>query len=903
MELTFASYSPPSAAEIFGGLGLPGLELDQVPPDPWPQGFTCCVWVRDRSSRGVILSREGDTFTLGFLPFGIEEDWQLGLELAGVLNQLCGGSLQREGEPCALEDLIASAEADRAAYLEASYASLGEFVAGEGVTTIPGFTRDTFVGPRLLSELGEGLEGAERLAAAIRVVTYAGDGYHSEQDVLPSDDSEQALPLAVVAPEIPFLLPSVSLLALVGPESVERVSPELVYALLGSWVRRIDEERVYLAALSSEQHAELRAACQGASLDPPPAPISEGWGQPPAPAALAPLDWARQGLRLQEARYRVAPELTRVNLAMALEDVADLLSDPPQLEESFAPYTEAIRHWAALASQSTWLLSRLGLAYAKRAESSLALDRVADALSDFERGAEILARAAPHEESALHPLLIVSKTLVNGALSRDDGQAVLATLAPLFELEELMDREQRALLVLLRGQARAVEDEDVEGLADLVTACQLLAEEEAFAYSTPGEVAYLADRLMDANGITFSQEQRTQLIAVSKPLILRYTAQGWLDPAQAAQTCARWMCLLNVDGADLETIALSGELRQLLASLDSGEPTPFLAAAMAQVCSKEATAYDNLGRRPEARAALARALELAEGIEDVEIRAAIEIDCAGVYLDALDPDRALELIERVAQGEAAWRESGRSGSMKGDALLLLEDFEGAIESFQALFEFAEHLPNPVLVEGARATTTLGLGEVELARGRPEAALPHLEQAVAVFERHMLLEEIQFGEGLAIKGYRALGEVRFLLGDPEGAEKAWRAHERLVAHAKAQKKDYHDDEAELAAARARCSTGTAQEEHFDRARGLLRLPEDALRCARITAEQAERAPNSAVAAAACEAALRALSQLAELTPYARKIGHRLCAAAKDQPLGEDARALWAQVEARVTQPLE
>ena len=130
MELTFASYAPPSAAEIFGGLDLPGLEVDQVPPDPWPQGFTCCVWVRDRSSRGVILSREGDTFTLGFLPFGIEEDWKLGLELAGVLNRLCGGSLQREGEPCALEDLIASAEADRAAYLETSYASLSEFVAG-----------------------------------------------------------------------------------------------------------------------------------------------------------------------------------------------------------------------------------------------------------------------------------------------------------------------------------------------------------------------------------------------------------------------------------------------------------------------------------------------------------------------------------------------------------------------------------------------------------------------------------------------------------------------------------------------------------------------------------------------------------------------------------------------------
>lgn len=919
MELTVHSYSPLSPVEILTEADPGDLQIDELPGDPWPEDFSCRLWRRGQSARGVSLGRSGDAFSVSFLPFCDREDWQLGLETARALASLAGAEIMRGDEATSYEALCESADADWEADLVSSMDALRKFVDVEGTATLRGFLRDAYVGPRILAEVGEGAAGGRALIEILRRVQFADDDYHfSESSLTPPDRDPSEVRLAALGPEVAYLLPSLSRVLLQADEDLRLlVAPRLLYALLGDWAELLDEDQAYLAPLSPERYAALCAACLAAHTGAPPeeglveveaaedpAPISADWGPIPAREPRDRVDQADQAVRALQARLGLSSAgETLLEYGLAIERRADLLAES-QPEASLPDYTEAIRQLAKATSALPQARARLGVAYAKRADVELRLEQLGDARSDFSRAAEVLLRSVHSEEGAAHALLVVTKQRVDTALSLGEPEAALQALEGVVELgPDVLNEEQLALALTLRGQASS-EDDPTRALEDLVAAAALLDELEGFDLGTPFELAWLAERLLKGIGIDLNEDARTQLVQVSSKTVLRLAAMGWIPLRQLVQTCAGWILTLGVNGKHQEGLELASKTRHILgaaiAQAEDDKARADLEVGLARIRAEEAGVYNSLGRAAEARAAAREALALSGG-SDPELQAEIELSCVEVYLEALDPDAALALLEGVAKGPMSEAHEGQVAHFRAKSLALLEDRDAALAAFEELLDYAQDLGHPTLVEGATATTRLGIGQVYLSQGRLDEAKEVLEQALPVLERHMILDGIQLGEAMALEGYTALGEARSRLGDPEGAEEAWRACVRIAQRSREAGTDQRVSDAELAAARGRCAADPrARAEHFAAARSLLRVPDDALRLARIVQGQAELEPESPAAAEACEVALAALSEpLAEPTPHVLRIAGALCQAAASQPLSPAGRGLLSEVQARLS----
>lgn len=933
MELTVHSYSPLPAVEVLTEADPGDLQIDELPPEPWPEGHACHLWRRGQSSRGVTLTRRGDAFSVNFLPFCDRLDWQLGLEAARALSSLAGAEIRRGDAAVTYEELGESADADWSSDLEASLIALQDFVKAEGTATLRGFLRDAYIGPRILAEAGEGLSGGERLIEILRRVQFADDDYHFPESALtPPDEDPSEVRMAAIGAEVAYLLPSLTRVLLKTETHSLVVAPRLVYGFLGEWAERLDEDQAYLAPLSPAHYAELCAACLALGLaggaaaeaaaeaeaeaeaeagetilqitgETEPAPISAGWGPPPARETRSALEQADQAVRALKARVGLSSAgETLLELGLAIERRADLLAEQDP-EKSLPDYTEAIRQLAKSASGFAPARARLGVAYAKRADASLRLEQVGDARSDFARAAEVLLRSARSEEGASHALLVVTKQRVDTALSLGEIESALDAVKGVVELgSAVLNEEQLALALTLRGQAASAE-KPAEALADLVAAAALLDRLEDFDLGAPFELSWLAERLLKGIGIDLTEDQRAELVEVSSRSVLRLAALGWIPLRQLVQTCAGWILTLGVNGKHHQGLELAAKTRQILGAAitqaENDESRADLEMGLARIRAEEAGVCNSLGRAAEARVAASEALALSSG-SDAELQAEIELSCVEVYLEALDPDTALGLIDRVAEGPAAEVHEGQVAHFRAKALSLLDDRPAALEAFEKLLGFANDLGHPTLVEGAVATTRLGIGQVYLAQGRLEETKQVLEEALPVLERHMLLDGIQLGEAMALEGYTALGEARAKLGDLAGAESAWRACVRIAQRSRETGVDQRVSDAELEAARARCAEDSAaRAEHFAAARGFLRVPEDALRLARIVQDQAQLQPQSAEAAEACEVALAALSEpLAEPTPHVIRIASALVQAATDQPLSPAGQSLLAQVRERL-----
>lgn len=917
MELTVHSYSPLSPVEILTETDPGDLQIDDMPPDPWPEDFSCHLWRRGQSARGVTLSRSGDSFAVSFMPFCDRLDWQLGLEAARALATLAGSEIRRGDETTTYEALSESADADWEADLVSSLDALRKFVASEGTAALRGFLRDAYVGPRVLAQVGEGVEGARALIEVLRKVQFADDDYHfSESSLTPPDEDPSEVRMAALGPEVAYLLPSLTRVLLKTEEQSLLVRPHLIYALLGEWVELLDEDQAYLPPLSPERYAALCEACAAAHTGPgpeagvlqvesqeDPEPISGDWGPPPAREELSVLAQADQAVRALQARVGLSSAgETLLELGLAIERRADLVAEENP-EASLPDYTEAIRQLAKATSEFAPARARLGVAYAKRADAELRLEQIGDARSDFARAAEVLLRSVRTEEGAAHALLVVTKQRVDTALSLGEPEAALRALEGIVELgDAVLGEEQLALALTLRGQASSDED-PASALEDLVAAAGILDGIQDFDLGTPFELAWLAERLLKGIGIDLNEDARTQLVEVSSQTVLRLAAMGWIPLRQLVQTCAGWILTLGVNGKHREGLELAAKTRHILgaaiAQAEEASAKADLEVGLARIRAEEAGVYNSLGNTAEARAAASEALALSCG-SDPELQAEIELSCVEIYLEALDPDAALALLEGVAKGPMSEAHEGQVAHFRAQSLVLLDDQSAALAAFEELLGYAEDLGHPTLVEGATATTQLGIAQVYLAQGRLEEAKEVLELALPVLERHMILDGIQLGESMALEGYTALGEARARLGDPEGAEDAWRACARIAQRSRESGTDQRVSDAELAAARARCAEDPeTQAEHFAAARSLLRVPDDALRLARIVRGQAELQPESPAAAEACEAALAALSEpLSEPTPHVLRIAGALCEAAATQPLSPEGRGLLSEVQARL-----
>ncbi len=922
MELTVHSYAPLSPVEILTEADTGDLQIDELPGDPWPEASSCHLWRRGQSARGVTLARSGDTFSVSFLPFCDRLDWQLGLEAARALATLAGSEIRRGDETLSYEALCESADADWEADLTSSMDALRKFIDVEGTATLRGFLRDSYVGLRTLGEVGEGLEGARALIEVLRRVQFADDNYHfPESSLTPPDEEPGEVRMAAIGPEVAYLLPSLTQVLLKTEGQSLVVSPRLIYALLGDWVELLDEDQAYLPPLSPERYAELCRACRAAHTGEPspegpegknvlqveceedPAPISADWGPIPPREPLGVLAQADQAVRALQARVGLSSAgETLLELGLAIERRADLVAEENP-EASLPDYTEAIRQLAKATSEFSPARARLGVAYAKRADAELRLEQIGDARSDFARAAEVLLRSARTEEGAAHALMVVTKQRVDTALSLGESEAALGALEGVVALgTAVLSEEQLALALTLRGQASSADD-PASALKDLVAAAELLDALDDFDLGTPFELSWLAERLLKGIGIDLSEDERTQLVQVSSRSVLRLAAMGWIPLRQLVQTCAGWILTLGVNGRHHEGLELAAKTRQILtaaiAQADDAPAKADLQVGLARIRAEEAGVYNSLGHAAEARAAAQEALALSGG-GDPELQAEIELSCVEVYLEALDPDASLALLDGVASGPMSEAHEGQVAHFRAKALALLDDRAAALAAFEELLSYAQDLGHPTLVEGATATTRLGIGQVYLAQGRLEEAKAVLEDALPVLERHMLLDGIQLGESMALEGYTALGETRAQLGDRSGAEDAWRACVRIAQRARDSGADQRVSDAELAAARARCAEDPAtRAQHFAAARGLLRVPDDALRLARIVQDQAELQPESPEAAEACEAALAALSEpLVEPTPHVLRIASALCQAAATQPLSPAGLGLLSQVQARI-----
>ncbi|MBL4850337.1 MAG: hypothetical protein JKY65_32880 [Planctomycetes bacterium] len=906
VELAVKCYSPLSAVQILSEVDSGDLRVDEVPTDPWPEGEGCHLWLQDRSARGVTLTRSGDSFAVRILPFGTRADWQLGVELSGVLARLSGASIQRGEEDCSLESLSASADEDWARDLAENLTELYEFVADRGTTTITGFIRHTYVGDRILQKVGEGQPGAEALVEVLRTVQYAEDQYHFAEIALTADDDEEeedeGLRLAAIASEVAYLLPRLNRVLLRHEGTTISVTPVTLYGLLGEgWAERLDEIQAYLAPLTPAQYGELHAACaaheaQGSEAPESPDAITEGWGPPPARVSRSPLELASQAVRALQSRLVISDSgQTLLELGLGFEHRADLLVQE-EPEASLPDYSEAIRQLAKAAGEVPAALVRLGIAYAKRGDASAELERTSDANSDRARAAGVLLRAAPTHESAAHSLLVVTKDRVDSGLMIAAPAPALEAVAPVIELGRgVLGDERFALALTLRGQALSLED-PVAGQADLVAAAPLLEAIEDFTLATPGEFAWLAERLL--RDFRLPQDQRRELVEVSSATVLLLAKAGWVPLRQLVQTCTGWLLASSAGGNRHRGLELGAATREILqAGLESTRDRDTAAeieAGLARVLAEEADALAFLGRDEEARSSADKALALSAA-GDSETQAEIEASCAEVYLGLLEPDAALELAVRLGDRDDAGHYVGVLSRLRAGASRLLEDYAGALEALEEAIEFAKDLSPPLLAEGATATTRVQIGQIYLATGRLEEAREVLELALPVLERHMISDGIQFGEAEAVEGYTALGEVRHGLGDSEGAESAWRACERISRRSRELGADLRASDADLATARARCAEGALQDEHYASARALLTAPRDALRLVRVVVGQAAHQPDSPVAAEACEEALGVLlPALASATPYLLRTAYQLCEAAAGQPLAPSGLALLERV---------
>ena len=200
-----------------------------------------------------------------------------------------------------------------------------------------------------------------------------------------------------------------------------------------------------------------------------------------------------------------------------------------------------------------------------------------------------------------------------------------------------------------------------------------------------------------------------------------------------------------------------GDALQLVESALQAPPTP-APPLLAQLRFLQGHALNGLGRHREALVALTGAAALAREIDLPAVLADCQRVIGGAWYRLGDYDQALvhfvaALDAAIAGGDV--EAQCRSWCNVALVRMRLGDLDGAVAVMR------ECLSHPALTPITRAITLGNLGHADMMRGRPQDALPVLQEALALVESHGIT-------GQRAGAHNALGQALVRAGRPHQA---------------------------------------------------------------------------------------------------------------------------------------
>jgi hypothetical protein len=221
---------PPRFSTVVDAIGEPDWAVEEATPadDAFARSVFYHPYLRGRAARGIELGWDDDTFEVRILTCSSRADYELGVKTALVLARLANATVHPEGdEPLSIDSARAKygdAWIDR--MLVSGPPIVLQMAAKNGIV-LSGPRRDFHIGPRFVSELrnrpSDMRPEEQLLDAMVRVQDVDEERWYpaSVMRVTPKQGGEDAaFTLAVWAPDVSYVFPSVELFAITSAENL-----------------------------------------------------------------------------------------------------------------------------------------------------------------------------------------------------------------------------------------------------------------------------------------------------------------------------------------------------------------------------------------------------------------------------------------------------------------------------------------------------------------------------------------------------------------------------------------------------------------------------------------------------------------------------------------------------------
>lgn len=267
--------APPSFSAVLDALREPDWACAEDAPadDRFAPGYCFHPYLRGRSARGIELCHDAGRFQVRVLTCSSRADYELALHVVRTTAHLSGGLIHPEnGEGVSLDAFTASyGDAWIDEQVTTGPAVVFALVDRDGQTlTLSGARRDVHVGPRFAAELrarpGDMTAGEQLLAAMIRIQYVDEDAWYPATAfrVTPKGKGEDAsFTMAVWAPDVAYLMPSVQMFALPTDDGEILVPSDAGPELAGARWTFLDERNALVEAIPQAEWDAFVARARG----------------------------------------------------------------------------------------------------------------------------------------------------------------------------------------------------------------------------------------------------------------------------------------------------------------------------------------------------------------------------------------------------------------------------------------------------------------------------------------------------------------------------------------------------------------------------------------------------------------------------------------------------------------
>ncbi len=253
--------APPSFGALVDALHEPSWQCAEDAPadDRFPPGYCFHPYLRGRSARGIEICHEDGRFQVRVMTCSSRADYELAMNVVRTMAHLSGGRVQPEdADPMTLDELDArygAAWIDR--MVDVGPDAVIAMVERDGQTlTLGGARRDVHVGPRFAAELrarpGDMTPGQQLLSAMVRIQFIDEETWYPAAAfrVTPKGKGEQeSFTMAVWAPDVAYLMPSVQMFAIPTDDGEILVPFEAGPELAGARWTFLDERNALVEAI------------------------------------------------------------------------------------------------------------------------------------------------------------------------------------------------------------------------------------------------------------------------------------------------------------------------------------------------------------------------------------------------------------------------------------------------------------------------------------------------------------------------------------------------------------------------------------------------------------------------------------------------------------------------------